>query len=294
VRMVGDGRGELAFGLHPGARGLGLATRAGRLVLDWAFEIAGLQAVIWQAAVGNWASRHVAAALGFRHEGVRRAALAQDGALLDAWTATLLPHDPRVSVAPPRQPVLRNDTVTLRPFVEDDLARIVVACADPLTQHWLTALPRGYGLGDAAMFLEWSKEGAAAFTHWNWCVTAPGSDDCLGAVSLSRLDHGSGSGELGYWAHPDARGRGVMGAAARLAADFALGELAGPGLPGDRLHRTVTIRVAPGNTASQAVARAAGAEPVGRLPEAERLGDGTWSDLLLFARVRGRTPESAG
>lgn len=285
IRIHGSGRGEIAFGLHPDARGLGLVRRAGRLALDWAFDILGLRAIVWRASVGNWASRHVAAALGFRFEGVRRAGMDQRGALVDCWTATVLPTDPRRSAAPPRQPSLQDNGVVLRPFRTQDIGRVVETCTDPASQHWLGHLPRDYSADDAHAFIEDCREGAATFDHWTWCVTTPDDDRCLGAVTLFHLGD-AGAGELGYWTHPAARGRGLAGAAARTVADWTLGDRAGH--LDQRLHHGLVIRVAAGNDASGAVAMRAGAELTGRLPKAERLGDGTWADLLLFSRVRGR------
>ncbi|MDO5682447.1 MAG: GNAT family N-acetyltransferase [Propionibacteriaceae bacterium] len=334
IRLQDDGRGEIAFGLHPDARAQGLLRRAGRLALDWAFDVAGLQAVVWRAKVGNWGSRHAAAALGFRFEGVRRAEMNQRGELVDSWTATVLADDPRTSVAPPRQPTLHRDGVVLRPFQDRDVPRIVEACADPISQYWLAALPRDYSVEHAKGFVELGREGAAIFDQWIWCITTAGDpdagpasdgraaepanqlgdqrfkglvpDECLGAISIRGLADGSEAGELGYWTHPAARGRGLTSAAARVLADFALGETArtevdtaggnteqtaagvAEGMPdADPLLRSLMIRVAIGNPASQAVARRTGARLIGCFPQTEQLGDGTWTDLLAYTRVRG-------
>lgn len=285
IRIQGSGRGEIAFGLHPDARGLGLVRRAGRLALDWAFDVVGLRAIEWRAGVGNWASRHVAAALGFRFEGVRRAAMDQRGALVDCWAATAVSTDPRTSAAPPRQPILRGEGVVMRPFRADDVDRIVEACTDPASRQWLGHLPRDYGAAEARTFIEECREGAAVFDHWTWCVTTPDDDRCAGAITLFHL-RDAGAGELGYWAHPGGRGHGLTAAAARTVAAWTLGELAGHS--GQGFHHALLIRVAAGNDASRAVATRLGAELTGRLPLAERLGDGTWADLLVFSRVSGR------
>ncbi|HHV19940.1 MAG TPA: GNAT family N-acetyltransferase [Propionibacterium sp.] len=282
IRLLDGQRGEIAFGLHPDARGRGILRSAGRLALDWAYDVLGLQAVVWSAKVGNWASRHAAAALGFGFEGVRRAHRDQRGTLVDHWVATALATDPRRSVAPPRQPVLTGERVVLRPFEDDDADRIVEACADPVSQHWLGALPRGYRREHALEFVEDCRETAATLTDWTWCITARGDDRCVGALSLFRLRDRSGAGELGYWAHPAARGRGLISDAARTVADFTLGI----GRDAPRFHRTVMVRAAAENLRSQAVAQNTGAGLVGRLPQAEQLGDGSWTDLLVFIRTR--------
>jgi RimJ/RimL family protein N-acetyltransferase len=63
---------EIGYGLRPGWRGLGLTTRAVRLVTDWAFFRAGIARLELGAAVDNLASRRVAERAGFRPEGIAR------------------------------------------------------------------------------------------------------------------------------------------------------------------------------------------------------------------------------
>ncbi|GAA1855198.1 GNAT family protein [Myceligenerans crystallogenes] len=88
---------ELGFWTAPAARGKGLATEAGRLVVDWAFDPEGLGLAVlqWVAYTGNWPSRRVAWNLGFRVEGTIRRYGLQRGRRRDAWVGTLLPGDPR-------------------------------------------------------------------------------------------------------------------------------------------------------------------------------------------------------
>lgn len=67
-----DRSAELGYWVAPEARGRGVATRSGRLLLGYAFEHLGVGAVRLQAAVTNAASNEVARALGFRPVGVLR------------------------------------------------------------------------------------------------------------------------------------------------------------------------------------------------------------------------------
>ena len=281
IRLHDRGRGEIAYGLHPDARGRGLISAAGRLAVDWAFDVVGLAVLDWFAVVGNWPSRHVAEALGFRFEGVRRRWLLQRHQLRDCWAASLLPGEPRVSVARPRQPELAGPgpeaiRLRLRALAETDVGRIVTACNDPETRRWLPALPDPYGPPQARGYLESCRENAAVGLAWTWAVTRDGEDRLLGVVGLDGLRHPDRRGEIGYWTHPAARGRGVMGAAARLVADHALSDRG--------LHHSVVLKVAAGNPASQAVARRTGAVQRGVFPEGSRLGDGVFTDLVLFSR----------
>ena len=62
------GRCEVGFGLHPDARGVGVMSRAVRLLAAWAFA-QGVEVVQWRAEVGNWSSRRVAGARGVGNPG---------------------------------------------------------------------------------------------------------------------------------------------------------------------------------------------------------------------------------
>lgn len=63
---------ELGYGLRSGWRGRGFATRAVRLLADWAFARAGIARLELGTAVGNVASQRVAERAGFRREGIAR------------------------------------------------------------------------------------------------------------------------------------------------------------------------------------------------------------------------------
>lgn len=272
------GLGELGFVLHPDARGRSILSNAARLVRDWGFDVADLAAISWAAHVGNWPSRRVAAALGMVDEGVQRARLPHRGKLVDAWTATLRREDPRTSRARRSMPVMTGERVRLRPPHDSDVARMMSGAADPDTQHWLAGLPAAYGPGEAWGFLELIREWEFLGLHWSWVIADPATDEFLGSVTLFRLGDEADHGEIGYWVHPDSRGRGVATEAVALVADLALGA-GGP-------HHSLTIRTARGNDASARVAASAGFTPTGFAAGAERLRDGSHPDLLIHSRVR--------
>ena len=79
VRRAGDGAGELSWTLYAGHRGRGLATRAVRMLADYALTETGqgglgLGRVEAKVEPGNQASLRVATRSGLRREGVRRVA----------------------------------------------------------------------------------------------------------------------------------------------------------------------------------------------------------------------------
>lgn len=66
------GYAEVAYWVHRSARGLGLATRPLRRMVEWGFNDLGLHKISLAHSTVNDASAHVAQAAGFRSEGVLR------------------------------------------------------------------------------------------------------------------------------------------------------------------------------------------------------------------------------
>jgi len=217
VRDEGEGRMEVAYGSHPWVRGTGAFTRAVRLLVDWGFADRGARVLVWRANRGNWASRKLAWRLGFTLEGTIRSALPQRGELRDAWVGTLLPDDVReptgVWLATPE---LTDGVVRLRALRDSDLARVVEAAGDDRTARWLGRMPSPYTEEDAHTWLQQTIESAATGDAVTWAVTAADDDVLLATVNLFDVTVG-GIAEVGFWAHPGARGRGVATRATALA-----------------------------------------------------------------------------
>jgi RimJ/RimL family protein N-acetyltransferase len=81
---------DVGFAVAPWARGRGYATAALRAVCRWGFEQLGLARIEWRAYLGNDASRAVADRVGFRMEGIERAAGVQRGVRRDQWVGAVL------------------------------------------------------------------------------------------------------------------------------------------------------------------------------------------------------------
>ena len=277
LRNEGDRRAEIAFGAHPAARGRGVMTTAVNLLLDWGFETLGLETVSWFAERGNVASRRVAWRAGFTFGGVLPHWLDHRGRYPDAWLATLHKDDPRT----PTQtwyavPELRGDIVALRPQREDDADRIVEGGSDEVTQYWLSFLPTPYTREHALTYIKTGDEAAAEGRHLQWAVADAHTDQLLGVMGLPRLRQENA--EIGYWTHPDARGRGAATEAMRLLVDhaFASTDRGGLGL------RRLFVKAATGNVASQRAALSNGFTPYGTERGSVELGDGSWTDMALL------------
>ena len=174
LRLEGDGIAEVGFGLHPAARGRSIMTAALQLVCGYGFEVAGLQVIRWRAVVGNWASRRVAAKVGFVFDGAVRRLLVHRGELLDGWIATLTREDPRSAAAVARsRSRCAADGVQLRAFRSSDVDRIVEACSDPRTAYWLVSMPRPYRPENALAYLESTASWPRAGPVSTWCIADP-------------------------------------------------------------------------------------------------------------------------
>lgn len=259
LRNEGSRRAEIAYGAHPWVRGTGHVERALRLLLDYGFGERDLTTVIWWARQGNWASRKTAWRLGFRIEGSLRQWLAARGEVADAWVGTLLRDDPREPQTPWLEcPVIEGDGVRLRPIRADDAPRIAEACAEQRTQEWLGQLPSPYGLDDALTYVESRTRQRADGTGVTWAVTAPDDDELLATIGWFDWTP-EVQCEIGYWTHPDARGRGLMTRALGVLTDHVLRD---PGVA------RVVAYAAVGNAASRRVIEANGFRQFG----VERLG----------------------
>ena len=254
-------------------------SRAVRLVLGWGFTALDLQVVHWQAHAGNWGSRRVAWACGFRVEGLVRGLLSARGVRYVSWIGSVVrgealsPTATWLSV-----PDLVGEGVVLRPWHETDVPRVAEACTDVRTQAWLPHLPSPYTVSDAQWYVRSREEQHASARGLYWCVADADDDRCLGSITVFGLAGPDPAPEIGYWTHPAERGRGVMTEAVRRVVRHAVipAQDGGLGLP------RLTVRAASRNTASNAVALAAGFTRAGVLRQGERLRDGTADDFVLY------------
>ncbi|HLR94689.1 MAG TPA: GNAT family N-acetyltransferase [Jiangellaceae bacterium] len=277
------GNGQLGFWLASDARGQRVMSRAVRLVAEYSFSPDGLALshLIWWAFVGNWDSRRVAWATGFRIEGTVRGGQTQRGQAVDSWVGSLRAGDP---MQPATRwlniPVLNGDGLTLRPWRPDDADAMVEGCSDPRTRYWLSNLSLPYGQEQALAYIQDTWVSAADGTAVNWAITLADDESLpVGAVSVVRIRMGRPAfATIGYWSHPAVRGSGVMSRALGLAVRHAFAATESGGLGLDRLE----LGRAEGNDASAHVAETNGFRHIGRVRAAEPLGDGTLVDLHRY------------
>jgi RimJ/RimL family protein N-acetyltransferase len=285
-RMMNPFTAGVGYSLAPWARGHGFTSRALRLILPWGFDRLDLRVIRWGALVGNWASRKIAWRAGFRIEGRSPGLMLQRGEPVDLWTGSLTAGDPgKPETAWYVPPTIDDGHIRLRSHRPQDRLRMTEAARDPVTQTWLPKLPTDYTLRDAQHHLDEIAEKQARGQGMFWAVTEIGSDAMIAEISLY-IAQRAGSGELGYWTHPTARGAGATGRAVRLAARYALR----PDSSGGLGLRRLVIRAAERNTASIRVALRAGFRLVGTDRAAEVLRDGTVTGLHRFDLLAGEEP----
>ncbi|HEX7738316.1 MAG TPA: GNAT family N-acetyltransferase [Marmoricola sp.] len=270
LRNRGEQRAEIAYGSHPDVRGTGAMERALRLLLAWGFSPEGreLATVVWYANEYNWASRKLAWKVGFSFDGTLRGWLPHRGEMLNGWAGTLLrgeSMEPRTEwLAVPR---IVGEKVVLRRERPSDRARLIEGANDAETQRWIFRMESPYDAAAADRFFAAREEGMAAGEAIHWVLADAATDALCGVVSIHHIRRPCG--EIGYWTHPDARGRGLTTEAVRLMARHAFIDVEDGGLGLERLSLCADVR----NPASCAVAEKAGFTRVG----VERLGTGTRS-----------------
>ncbi|MFR9779258.1 GNAT family N-acetyltransferase [Micromonospora sp. MS34] len=263
------GSGEVGYWTAPWARGRGVAVRATRAVARWAFDALKLRRLIWQAEIGNHASRLVALRAGFRMEGELRLAQPAVGGRPEGWIGSLLPTElaapgepvpygpdtlqaRRAAVFGRPQPVLfataGDVEVRLRRMEERDFDAVVATCRDEETRRW-TSVPQPYPREHAEGYLRdlveasWARGTAACY------AIADSDDRYAGSIDLRIAPADPLVADVGFMTAPHARGRGYMPAA--------LSALGAWGFTTLGLAR-VEWRANVGNTASRRVAEKAG------------------------------------
>ncbi|NNG40235.1 GNAT family N-acetyltransferase [Flexivirga sp. ID2601S] len=270
---------EVGYLTHPDSRGQGVTSAAVRRVVRHAFEDMQLPTVTWRAGRGNWGSRRAAWAAGFTVDGVWPAqATDGHGAPEDLWVGHV--HAEGWTGAPTRPwwkpKVLEKNGIRLRPWRADDHLQ------EPDDGMRLMATRMQPTPGDFPAWLLRTGERMASGAAVVWCVADAAHDEPLGQIQVTGLDVDfiAGTGEVGYWLYPHARGRGVMTTALELVREHAFAERTDEsGTTGLGLHRLQAGTDAR-NQASERTLRRAGFRSWGTERSVLRQADGSHTDAL--------------
>lgn len=264
----------------------GVTAEAIRLVTDFAFEQLGWEIVLWRSPAGDWDGLRALWEAGFGRLAYVDGGTAYQGVRCEQWIASRRVEDPLEPRTPWWDiPVIEGERLRLRPHRPSDAQRIVEAASDERTQYWAPHFASPYTAADAEYYLESRLWMSATGTAVSWAVVDPETDVLLANLSIMHID-GDDSAEIGFWAHPGARGRGLMTEAVALGIRHAFTPVEAGGLGRYRL----VLATAAGNTASQHVALANGFVAAGIERDAEVLRDGSRQDMLWYDLLRSESP----
>jgi RimJ/RimL family protein N-acetyltransferase len=172
---------------------------------------------------------------------------------------------------------LTDGVVALRLYAERDIPEILIAYQDdPQLPEQLGQVrpPSGAELGSES---ERAASDRATGYRVSLTILQPGSDTCIGRVLVDELDWDNGRARLHVWVAPAARGRGLAGAAIKLAARWLFQH--------SRIER-IEAFADPGNGPALSTAAAAGfaREGVLRGYESGRRGR---QDMVSLSLLRG-------
>jgi [ribosomal protein S5]-alanine N-acetyltransferase len=170
---------------------------------------------------------------------------------------------------------LEGDRVILRDWRDEDAPALEQVCGE-----WdvcaFTSVPWSYSEAGALEWIERQRAKRAAGTVLALAIQGRDDDRPLGNVNLARLDDADGEAAIGYWLVPEARGRGLVTAAASLLIDWGLHE--------HGLER-IEFAILPENIPSQRVAERLGARPEGIRRRSHEAQGRTW-DMTIWSITR--------
>jgi RimJ/RimL family protein N-acetyltransferase len=166
---------------------------------------------------------------------------------------------------------VRDGSLELRAWQEDDVPAIHAACQDPEIQKWIPLIPRPYTLEDARAFVT----DEIGLGPYQFAIVEDGR--VVGSIGM-HVEERWGRGHIGYWCAREARGRGIVTRALRLLCRYGFEELG--------LARLELI-TDPDNHASQRVAEKVGFRREGILRAHLRHPDGRVRDSVMFSLLPG-------
>jgi ribosomal-protein-alanine N-acetyltransferase len=179
-------------------------------------------------------------------------------------------------------PPISGTGFVLRPWDPKDAPEVAAACADPVTQQFISAMPRPYTLDHARAFIANAANNLKQGTAIGMAIAEADQGRAMGSITLH-----TGSPwhwHIGYWLAPQWRNRGLTTAAVRTLARWGIETF-------PELMR-LSLFTLPGNVASQRVAEHAGFVREGLLRQWNHTA-GFPEDVVMFSLVRSDLDEAA-
>lgn len=175
---------------------------------------------------------------------------------------------------PDVMPMLTGDRVTLRPFLDTDVALVQSGADDPLIPL-ITTVPASGMTEDAAAYIARQHDRIRSGSGYSFAIAENDHGQPVGQIGLWLANIDDGRASTGYWVSPQFRRRGFVRAALHLLSDWALslGEV-------ERLE----LYVEPWNEGSWRAAGACGFEREGLLRSWQRVGTER-RDMFMYSRL---------
>jgi ribosomal-protein-alanine N-acetyltransferase len=178
-------------------------------------------------------------------------------------------------------PPIAGPGFVLRPWAPGDAPNVAAACADPVVQQFISAMPRPYTLEHANSFIASAAESLRDGTAIGMAIAEVEQGRAIGSITLH-----AGSPwhwHIGYWLAPEWRNRGITTAAVRRFARWAFGAY--------RELVRLSLFTLPANGASQRVAEHAGFVREGLLRQWNHTA-GFPEDVVMFSQIRSDLDEA--
>lgn len=121
-------------------------------------------------------------------------------------------------------PTLRTERLELRPFTDDDIARVTELLQGPETAATTLYIPYPYSRDDAAEWIARHPGAAEAGTDLTWAIRRREDGLLIGAIGI-QITSQHRRGALGYWLDTLYWSRGYMSEAARAVVEYGFAEL---------------------------------------------------------------------
>jgi RimJ/RimL family protein N-acetyltransferase len=172
---------------------------------------------------------------------------------------------------------LADGEIIVRPYRPEDIPALFEAAraSIPELSEWMPWCHPNYSIEETRSFILSRPEQWAKDAEYGFGVFSREDGRFLGGVGVNFINRVHDMANLGYWVRSSETGRGIASKAARLVAQFGLGQLG---------FQRIEILAATANIASQRVAEKAGALKEGVLRNRLRL-HGQPVDAVLYSLI---------
>lgn len=125
------------------------------------------------------------------------------------------------------QPILKTERLLLRPFIQEDAARVQLLAGDKRISEMVANIPHPYPDGAASEWISTHRSGWESGSRASFAIIDKTTNILMGAISLVGKTAESGvlEAELGYWLGVDYWGAGLVTEAGKRIIQLGFDEL---------------------------------------------------------------------